>query len=135
MTEEIVPATANKGGAPLENTNALKHGIYLRVLRELESKTWKQTYREILMHKIALLRILILRTAQSVTDNPSMTLEQHLASLRSITLASGRLDRIYPTQKAVDQKQDTLEAALAELDYLKWDFSTGQTADKHERSL
>ncbi len=106
----------NKGGAPVGNNNALKHGFYAHSFHRSESKNFDSDILGQFEDEIALMRILILRTAESIKDNPQLSLMEYLIALRGVTHAVACLTSIYRTQKAVyNNGQTTIEQAMEEL--------------------
>jgi hypothetical protein len=116
-----IPPAKPRRGPPLGNKNAVKHGFYAHSFHKVEGGKLDTDLQGKFDDEIALMRILILRTADSIKDSSHMTTDEYLASLRGITLAIGRLESIYRTQKEVYKAETTLENALEELKYLEWD--------------
>jgi len=95
------PSIKNRGGAPAGNANAVKHGFYSRTFRQAESKDLDGDMLGELQDEIALMRVLILRAAEFVKDNPQLSLAENLITLRGVTQAVTCLMAIYRTQKVV----------------------------------
>jgi len=93
------PPTAARPGAPLGNTNALKHGFYSRAFRTAEQTDIAAiSDTASLENEIQLMRVFILRIAQQETDNLSFT--ESLALLTVLSRASLSLSSLLRTQRA-----------------------------------
>ncbi len=110
-----------KRGGQKGNRNAVKHGFYTHSFHKRETLRLSADIQGDLDGERDLMRVLILRTTEDLTNNPQMPPELRLSYMRAITLAVGRLESIRRTQKAVNEKASDLDKALAELKYLKWD--------------
>jgi hypothetical protein len=97
-------APARKRGAPLGNTNALKHGFYARAFHEAELSEVADLDPSSLENEIQLMRVFIRRTAllaDKVTD-----LDQSLALLSVMSRAAHSLASLMRTQQAAVSTKD-----------------------------
>ena len=116
MSETPESTIKNKGGAPPGNKNAYKHGFYAHSFHRTESRNLDTDILGQFEDEIALMRVLILRTAESIKDNPQLSLMEYLTALRGVTHAVSCLATVCRTQKAVyNNGQTSLEQALEEL--------------------
>jgi hypothetical protein len=116
MSETLESKMPNKGGAPLGNKNALKHGFYAHSFHRTESRNLDTDILGQFEDEIALMRVLILRTAESIKDNPQLSLMEYLTALRGVTHAVACLAAVYRTQKSVyNNGMTTIEQAMEEL--------------------
>jgi hypothetical protein len=95
---------ARKRGAPLGNTNALKHGFYARAFHDAEQSELAGLDPSSLENEIQLMRVFIRRTAimaDKVTD-----LDQCLMLLSVMSRASHSLASLMRTQQAAVSTQD-----------------------------
>ena len=115
----------NKRGAPRGNKNALKHGFYARSFTSTEQSALTENVLGQFKDEIPLLRVLIARTAQSLTQEKNLSLEDELTALRTITLAVGRLESLTRSnqfygsnpseiEQEMEQAQSTLQQFLQE---------------------
>jgi hypothetical protein len=101
----------HKRGAPLGNTNALKHGFYSRRFHEIEALELKDL-KSGLVDEIALLRVLIRRVFERV-DEIDDNLENWARMLNTLSMASTRLATLLKTQQKLDDGSgDDLSNAL-----------------------
>ena len=120
------PAAAAPRGAPLGNTNALKHGFYSRTFRSTEQTDLAAlTDAASLENEIQLMRVFILRIAQQETDGLSFT--ESLALLNVLSRASLSLGSLLRTQRAT-----TIKNFHTELEEL---FVSGRLAYTRANSL
>lgn len=98
-------------GAPLGNTNALKHGFYSRRFRKSELTDLEAASFTGLSEEIAMLRVCIRRVIEWGRHIESFP--DALSFLRVISLATASLSRLVHTQKALtstDANQVLLQA-------------------------
>jgi hypothetical protein len=98
------PGEPRKRGAPLGNTNALKHGFYARAFHDAEQSEVADLDPSSLENEIQLMRVFIRRTAllaDKVTD-----LDQSLTLLSVMARASHSLASLMRTQQAAVSTQD-----------------------------
>ncbi len=89
---------AHRAGAPLGNTNALKHGFYSRAFRAVEQSALAALADAAsLENEIQLMRVFILRVAQRETDDLSFT--ESLALLNVLSRAALSLGSLLRTQR------------------------------------
>ena len=115
------PGEERKRGGQPGNSNAVKHGFYTHSFHRDESDRLDTDIQGKFDDEIALMRVLILRTSESIKDNTHISPQEYLAFLRGITLAIARLESIYRTQKEVYKAETSLEQALEELKYLPFE--------------
>ena len=114
MTE---PKSTRRRGAPLNNTNALKHGFYSKAFTQLENTRLDLGTEGEFKDEEHLLRVLIARTVESM-QGTELSHEEIVVALRAISLAIGRIESLHRTRKVIYDKGTTLQAALDELKYL-----------------
>ncbi len=124
MKDPANSQSKNKGGAPLGNTNALKHGFYSRSFRQAESKDLESGILGEFDDEIALLRVLILRTAKTLQEDKKLGLMEYMTALRCITEASRCLATLFRVRKVVffDKKReenDVVKEALANMKFFR----------------
>ena len=98
------PAETRKPGAPLGNTNALKHGYYARVFRPTEQEDLGDTDPASLDGEITLLRVFIRRTVAMAdkVDN----LNDSLTLLNVVSRATLSLSSLVRTRHLANVAQD-----------------------------
>ena len=102
----------NRGGAPLGNRNALKHGFYARKMPGIE-----EAGEADLEDEIAMLRLSI----RNITEHSSqpLNIEMQLELLHSISLAAAAINRLIKTQHYLgsfdNPLRDAMRAALEEI--------------------
>jgi hypothetical protein len=104
----------NKGGAPLGNRNALKHGFYSRKFSTKELRDLTINNGE-LDDEVKLLRVYIRRVADQA--NSFTSLEQGMEFLRALSLATYTISRLLKNSKssgldAADLLSHAMEAAV-----------------------
>jgi len=103
-----------KRGAPRGNKNALKHGFYSRSFTSSEQSALAENVLGQFKDEIPLLRVLIARTAQSLTQEKKLSLEDELSALRTITLAVGRLESLTRENRVRFTGLSEIEAQIEE---------------------
>jgi hypothetical protein len=93
-----------KRGAQPGNRNALKHGLYSRLLLPDEKKSLKKEGHGELDDEIELIRAYLFRTAKFFKENPPAKGPEYLVVMRTLTAAVTCLQGSYRTQKAVFDK-------------------------------
>ena len=105
------PSSSRRPGAPLGNTNALKHGFYSRRFRKSEQTDLETASFTGLQEEIALLRVCIRRVIEWGSRIESFP--DALSFLRVISLATASLSRLIRTQEGLagpDANQLLLQA-------------------------
>ena len=108
------------GGAPLGNTNALKHGFYSHSFTKLDLKRLENNVQGELRDEEELVRVLIDYTVNSMKDE-KMNHDRYIVALRAVSLALGRIESIHRSRKAIYDNATTLEQALDELKYIPFE--------------
>ena len=119
MTENEQTAIQPKRGAPLGNTNALKHGFYSKQLRAMRADgplPEEITDRIGLSDEIAMLRLFTRRLIRMGSDIED--LETAISLLRVLCLASTTLTRLLRTQALFAQENELADAISQALDEL-----------------
>jgi len=102
----------NRGGAPLGNRNALKHGFYARQMPGTEGAGEADLEDEIAMLRLSIRNIL----EHSVQP---LNIEMQLELLHSISLAAAAINRLIKTQHYLGSLEnplaDLMREALAEI--------------------
>ena len=110
------PSHRKRGGQP-RNVNALKHGFYSHSFTHLESNRLDAGTKGEFFDEEHLLRVLIARTVETMKDR-SMSHEDLVGTLRTVSLAVGRIESLHRSRKVIYDKGTTLQEALEELKYL-----------------
>ena len=111
LTLTLPNTPPRRPGAPLGNTNALKHGFYSRRFRKSELTDLEAASFTGLSEEIAMLRVCIRRVIEWGRHIESFP--DALSFLRVISLAAASLSRLVHTQKALtspDANQFLLQA-------------------------
>jgi len=83
-----------KRGAQPGNTNALKHGFYSGSFENLENELLSSFEKRDFSSEENLIRVLIKRTADRMSEREGLTLEENLSTLRTISFAMAVLERL-----------------------------------------
>jgi hypothetical protein len=103
---------ARKPGAPLGNTNALKHGFYSKQFRASETRDLDAVQAD-LDSEIAMLRVVMRRLLERTTETPPENLEQWSACLSTLSRASARLATLLRTNAILCGDSSSVSAALS----------------------
>ncbi len=110
LPETTLPSTEKRRrGAPIGNTNALKHGFYSRSFREIDCQDLEKIHFSGLQDEITMLRVFIRRVteiSQSITTFP-----EAVSLLRVLSLASISLTRLLATQNLIRASSGQVEPA------------------------
>lgn len=101
-----------RGGQP-GNLNAVKHGFYSRMFRDLESQDLETALREGLGDEIALMRVMIRRVFDYANDNAG-DLEDWMGTLTALGSASTKLAKMLQTQKLLGGSDGDALSALSQ---------------------
>jgi hypothetical protein len=96
-----------KRGAPLGNTNALKHGFYSRKFKKREAADLQAALGEGLTDEIKLTRVLIRRVFEFLSDSSDLPLEDAISGLTAISSANAKLASMLRTQQMLNSHVDT----------------------------
>ncbi len=101
-------------GAPMGNTNALKHGFYSRSFREIDCRDLDKIHFSGLQDEITMLRVYIRRVTEM--SDLITTFSDAVGLLRVLSLASISLIRLLATQNMIRSKsgQDEPQPNVAE---------------------
>ena len=99
-------------GAPLGNTNSLKHGFYSRRLKKRDVSDVEHTDLKGLAEEIALIRIFTRRVIEAC--DPSADLYELAGILRILCLASSTISHIIKTQYLLSLNHDDFSEELNE---------------------
>ncbi len=99
-------------GAPLGNTNALKHGFYTRRFHKRDLSGVESTNIKGLAEEIALIRIFTRRLVE--TCDPSADVYDLAGILRAICLASATITRIIRIQSFIANDPNQFDEELSE---------------------
>jgi hypothetical protein len=104
----------NKGGAPIGNRNALKHGFYSRKFSAKEIHDLNLNSAEV-DDEVKLLRVYVRRLAEQADSFTS--LEQGMEFLRALSMASYTISRLLKNSKssgfdAADLLSHAMDAAV-----------------------
>jgi len=99
-------------GAPIGNTNTLKHGFYAKKFKAAQIKNAGNLAATSLDEEAALMRLLIQRTCEKLDDTNS--LEEHISLLRGVSLAFISLTRIMRANVLLNPADDGVGAALSQ---------------------
>jgi hypothetical protein len=105
---------SRKVGAPPGNNNALKHGFYSHSFTRSDLKRLENNVQGELNDEEELIRVLIDYTVNSMKDE-KMNHDRYVVALRAVSLASGRIESIHRSRKAVYDNQTTLDQVWEEL--------------------
>jgi uncharacterized protein YjcR len=108
MTDPLPPK--NKGGAPIGNHNALKHGFYSRKFSTKEIHDLGRQPQ--LEDEVNLLRVYIRRVAEQADSFTS--LEQGMEFLRALSLSTYTLSRLLKNSKTGLEAADLLSRSMDE---------------------
>ncbi len=100
-------------GAPLGNTNALKHGFYSQRFSPLEVHDLTVALGEGLEDEIALLRVTI-RRVFDLANQEGEDSDMWFKALSTLGLASTRLAGLVRTQKLIQGDSNTVASALSQ---------------------
>ncbi|HVM70607.1 MAG TPA: hypothetical protein VMT91_02530 [Anaerolineales bacterium] len=112
--------SGRKRGAPLGNTNALKHGFYTikpEVLTRLDQDVKGQFNDE-----IDALRDLVDTTMTVFSSVTNPTLEQCQVTLRAVSQAFDTMKSLYLSQRLLYNNTTTIEQAIQELSTIPTDI-------------
>ncbi len=110
LPETIVPSTAKRRrGAPIGNTNALKHGFYSRSFREIDCQDLEKIHFSGLQDEITMLRVYIRRVTEM--SDLITTFSDAVGLLRVLSLASISLTRLLATQNLIRASSGQVEPA------------------------
>ena len=104
-----------RGGAPLGNTNALKHGFYSSRFRKSELADLEATSFNALRDEIAMLRVCIRRMMEwsgSIDNFPDA-----ISFMRVMALATASLSRLVRTQESIggSEMETAMQKAILEV--------------------
>ncbi len=103
ISETTVPSTEKRRrGAPIGNTNALKHGFYSRSFREIDCSDLDKIHFSGLQDEITMLRVYIRRVTEM--SDLITTFSDAVGLLRVLSLASISLTRLLATQSLIRDK-------------------------------
>ena len=116
--ENEIPSLSEKrktGGQP-GNRNALKHGLYSRLLLPDEKKSLDRDSVGKLDDEITMMRALLYRTLKSFKENPPASFMDHIHALRAISFAVTSLQGVFRAQKIVyNENGHTVEEVMQEI--------------------
>jgi hypothetical protein len=121
-----MPSHSRRPGAPLGNTNALKHGFYSPRFRKAEIQDLESTDTAALKDEIAMLRVCLRRAMEWSPHIQS--LPEATDFLRVVSLATSSLSRLVRTQKLVAGSEMDI-AFQAALDEVTRELGIGITGD------
>ena len=93
------------------------HGFYSHTFTRSENKRLDDGILGQLDDEEALLHVLLGRTAEAIKAR-DLTFEENVILLRAVSLASGRIESIHRSRKAIYDNQTTLEKVWEEPKYL-----------------
>jgi uncharacterized protein YjcR len=111
--DDPIPPKKNKGGAPLGNRNALKHGFYSREFKLKERKDL-EAFDIHLDDEIKLLRIYMRRLAQLAESFE--TIDQGLEFLRAISVATNTIGRLMRVRRYLGADETPLDLLTRSMD-------------------
>ncbi len=114
LPETAIPSPARRRrGAPIGNTNALKHGFYSRSFRDIDLHDLEKVHFSGLQDEITMLRVYIRRVTEM--SDLILTFSDAVALLRVLSLASISLTRLLATQSLIRDKSgpDEPETSVA----------------------
>ncbi len=114
LPETTLPSTEKRRrGAPIGNTNALKHGFYSRSFRDIDLHDLDKIHFSGLQDEITMLRVYIRRVTEM--SDLVVTFADAVALLRVLSLASISLTRLLATQSLIHDKsgQDDPDTSAA----------------------
>jgi hypothetical protein len=106
-----------KGGGQPGNTNALKHGFYVRSFTQAEVDRLDSDVKGELHDEETLLRLYLARVADTLNDG-QMNHDKYVIDLCAVSLAVGRIESLHCSRKVIYDQQTTLDKALEELKYI-----------------
>lgn len=98
------PSPQRHPGAPIGNTNALKHGFYSRRLKKRDLQGLDSIPQNSLAEEVSILRVLIRTLLERSADQSDF--DSALALLRTVCLASDSISRLLRTQIILSQQQE-----------------------------
>jgi hypothetical protein len=99
-------------GAPLGNSNALKHGFYTRRIKKRDLSGVETTDLKSLVEEIALIRIFTRRLVEAC--DPSADLYELAGILRILCLASSTITRILQVHYLISGDENNLDCEIEE---------------------
>ncbi|MCX6033838.1 MAG: hypothetical protein NTV38_02505 [Chloroflexi bacterium] len=119
-TRRVGAEASRKRGAPLGNTNALKHGFYSHWFSRHEEKRLDRDLLGQLADEEISLNIVIDRIFAAMKEG-ILPEDKILEVARAVSLAVGRIESIHRSRKAIYENQTTIQKALDELKYIPVD--------------
>lgn len=88
------PGRQRKRGGQPGNHNAVKHGFYSAVFKQIESELLASETSTKFEGEIDLLRVLIKRTVDKANEHSDLSLEETFTLLRNISFAAAIIERL-----------------------------------------
>ena len=104
-----------KRGAPLGNTNALRHGFYSRFFTRTENSGLDSDIKGEFVDEINLARVNAMRIAEMLKDYKSMSMAEFINASNGLRNYLNCIRSLSRDQKFMYNNQTTMEQALAEL--------------------
>ena len=119
MTEN--PPPKPKRGAPLGNTNALRHGFYSRFFTRTENAGLDSDIKGEFVDEINLARVNAIRIAEMLKDYKSMSMADFIAASNGLRNYLNCIRSLSRDQRFMYQNMTTIEQALEELKDIPFD--------------
>jgi hypothetical protein len=105
-------SSPRRRGAPLGNSNALKHGFFSRQMKKSHLPTVESSDLKSLVDQIALIHVFTRRLAE--TCNPTANLNELVDTLRILCLASSTISRILRVNYLISGGETDLDREIEE---------------------
>lgn len=89
----IEPGSRRKRGAQPGNHNAVKHGFYSAVFKQIESELLASQNGAKFEGEIDLLRVIVKRTMDKANEQTDLSLEESFSLLRNVSFALATMQR------------------------------------------